>query len=207
MLHLCPKCPAYVCLSESALFLPSLLLASHLSHIIEIYSVLPLKIGYYFMPFFIMSYIFAANLSVICLKSECKESCSCRCILPVCLGYRPGSREHGMLQHEAFGLSLSLERLSSSQQPAVHCSSCPCCSWAGIPSVLGLRHSGHDWLCSMAVKMPLSANPLWIAFTQPWLSNSLHNNQVFGRENPNAGCGISCRWLYEGDDTMQPGKI
>lgn len=53
-----------------------------------------------------MPYIFATNLSVICLKSECKENCSCRCILPVCWGYRPGSREHGMLQHEAFGLSV-----------------------------------------------------------------------------------------------------
>lgn len=38
------------------------------------------------------------------LKSECKDSCKCRCILPVCWGYKPDSREHGMLQHEAFGL-------------------------------------------------------------------------------------------------------
>lgn len=38
------------------------------------------------------------------LKSECKESCKFRCILAVCWGYRPDSREHGMHQHEAFEL-------------------------------------------------------------------------------------------------------
>lgn len=45
MLHLCPKCPAYVCLSESALLFLSLLLALHLRHITETYSVLTLKTG------------------------------------------------------------------------------------------------------------------------------------------------------------------
>lgn len=96
MLHLCPKCPAYVCLLESALFLPSFITACIAS---ETFSVLSLKIGDFFMP------------SLSCqiyllppLKSECKESCKCRCILPVCWGYRADSGEQGMFQHEAFRL-------------------------------------------------------------------------------------------------------
>lgn len=32
--------------------------------------------------------------------------------------------------------------------------------------MLGLRHVGHGWLGSLAVKMSLSASPLWIAFTE-----------------------------------------
>lgn len=58
------------------------------------------------------------------LKSECKESCNCRCILPVCWGYRPDSKEHGMLQHEAFGPWCFLWKAShphSSQQCRAPC--------------------------------------------------------------------------------------
>lgn len=189
MLHLCPKCPAYVCLLESALFLPSLLLALHLRHITETYSVLPLKIGDIFMP------SLSRHMYLLSpLKSECKESCKCRCILPVCWGHRADSREPGMLQHEAFGLwCFSGKPLIL---PAVQCSSCACYSWAGSPTVLGLRHFGHNCLCSLAVEMALGASPLWIAFTEPWLFSSLHNNHAFGREKPSAGCGVSCRWLF-----------
>lgn len=76
------------------------MLALYLRHITETYSVLPLKIGDFFMLLLscqILKYLLSP------LKSECKESCNCRCILPVCWGYRPDPREHGMLQHAAFG--------------------------------------------------------------------------------------------------------
>lgn len=102
MLLLCLKCPAYAYLLGSTFFLPSLPLALHLRHIT---SVLPLKIEDFFNAFLVMPYIkmFAAPL-----KSECTQSCKCRCVLPVCWGYRPVCREHGMLRHQAFILTAAV---------------------------------------------------------------------------------------------------
>lgn len=155
MLHLCPKCPAYVCLLERALFLPSSLLALHLRH-----SVLTLK-GWDFF----MSLLSCHTYLLPPLKSECKESSKCRCILPVCWGCNPDSGNMGCSSMKLLGCGAALESLSSSQQPAVQCSWWACSSRAGILTVLGLRHFGH-WLGSLAVRMSLSASPLWIAFTE-----------------------------------------
>ena len=151
MLHLCRKCPAYACLLGNTLFLPSLLLTLHLRHII---SVLLLNAEDFFYTFLIIPYIkmFAAPL-----KYECRQSCKCRCVLPVRWGYRSVCRERGVLRHQAFQLwcllPLALETLSSSQQPLVQCFSKGGYSWAGVQTRLGLRHLGRaacaawQWTC------------------------------------------------------------
>lgn len=124
------------------------------------------------MPYIKM---FAASL-----KSECTQSCKCRCVLPVCWAYRPVCREHGMLRHQAFKhwclLPLALENLSSSQQPSVQCSLYACYSWAGIQTVLGLRHFGENCLCNLAVNMSLCASPPRTALTEHRLFSSLHTS-------------------------------